>query len=157
MYACIIFPCCLYYLCNPFIIRRLVLSASYSFKTKKLLLRLDDIVSASTLKKLSVDTVALMKLPTYVPPGSYGAITGVIITLRSTGAPYDFISRYFAPWNGIPEDPVTGSAHTVLAPYWSNVLGKNSFFARQDSARGGDLRINITSTTRVSVAGQVRT
>ena len=38
--------------------------------------------------------------------------------------PYDFMSRYFAPWVGIPEDPVTGSAHTVLAPYWAEILGK---------------------------------
>lgn len=53
-------------------------------------------------------------------------VKGVIITLRAKDG-YDFYSRYFAPWVGIPEDPVTGSAHTVLAPYWQQVLGKNEF------------------------------
>lgn len=58
-----------------------------------------------------------------------GTIKGIIITLNgnSAGEGYDFYSRYFAPWVGIPEDPVTGSAHTVLAPYWQTVYGKEEF------------------------------
>ena len=54
----------------------------------------------------------------------------VIVTAKRTD-PYDFVSRYFAPWMGVDEDPVTGSAHTVLAPYWAKVLGKNIFRAYQ--------------------------
>lgn len=69
--------------------------------------------------------------------------------------PFDFISRYFAPWVGIPEDPVTGSAHTVLTDYWSRTLNKTEFFARQCSPRGGDLKIKYESTTkRVILAGE---
>jgi predicted PhzF superfamily epimerase YddE/YHI9 len=52
---------------------------------------------------------------------------------------YDFISRFFAPDRGVPEDPVTGSAHTILTPYWAGRLGKKTMKARQVSPRGGDL------------------
>ena len=62
---------------------------------------------------------------------------GVIATAR--GNDCDFVSRFFAPRAGIPEDPVTGSAHTTLIPYWSHKLGKKKLFARQISQRGGEL------------------
>jgi PhzF family phenazine biosynthesis protein len=62
---------------------------------------------------------------------------GVIITAR--GDKSDFVSRFFAPRVGIPEDPVTGSAHCVLAPYWSGILHKNNLHAFQVSKRGGEL------------------
>ena len=62
---------------------------------------------------------------------------GVIAT--APGKEVDFVSRYFAPALGVPEDPVTGSAHCTLIPYWSNRLGKKKLHARQVSARGGDL------------------
>jgi PhzF family phenazine biosynthesis protein len=61
---------------------------------------------------------------------------GVIVTAAGEGA-YDFVSRYFAPAKGIPEDPVTGSAHCMLAPYWAGRLGKNELRAFQASRRGG--------------------
>ncbi len=61
----------------------------------------------------------------------------VIVTAPGTDA--DFVSRFFAPRSGIAEDPVTGSAHCTLAPYWSRRLGKNNLYARQVSARGGEL------------------
>jgi PhzF family phenazine biosynthesis protein len=61
----------------------------------------------------------------------------VIVTSRSDDPAYDFVSRFFAPWLGINEDPVTGSAHCYLAPYWAGKLGKNDFMAYQASARGG--------------------
>jgi len=66
---------------------------------------------------------------------------GLIVTAPGPkGEPgCDFVSRFFAPAKGIPEDPVTGSAHCTLAPYWAKRLGKTSFFARQVSARGGEL------------------
>jgi PhzF family phenazine biosynthesis protein len=62
---------------------------------------------------------------------------GVIVT--APGEDCDFVSRFFAPRAGIPEDPVTGSAHTTLIPYWSRKLGKKVLFARQISQRGGEL------------------
>ncbi len=62
---------------------------------------------------------------------------GVIVT--APGSDCDFVSRLFGPFYGIPEDPVTGSAHTILTPYWSQRLGRKSLFARQVSKRGGEL------------------
>jgi len=63
---------------------------------------------------------------------------GVIVS--APGSDCDFISRFFAPQLGVPEDPVTGSAHCVLTPFWSERLGKSTLHARQTSARGGELR-----------------
>jgi len=68
----------------------------------------------------------------------------------------DFVSRFFAPRLGIPEDPVTGSAHCSIAPYWSEQLGKTEFRARQVSSRGGDLDLQITGD-RLLISGQART
>lgn len=62
---------------------------------------------------------------------------GVVVT--APGAAVDFVSRYFAPSYGVPEDPVTGSSHSTLVPYWGDRLGKQRLHARQVSARGGDL------------------
>jgi len=57
-----------------------------------------------------------------------GVVKGVIVTLQGKeNEGYDFYSRYFAPWVGIPEDPVTGSAHTVLAAYWKKIYNKDQF------------------------------
>jgi len=70
---------------------------------------------------------------------------------------YDFVSRYFAPWVGIPEDPVTGSAHTVLGVYWQEKLKKSKFFAYQASQRGGEVGVELTTIqdqNRVLLSGQ---
>lgn len=64
--------------------------------------------------------------------------SGLIVTAAGDGD-YDFISRYFAPAKGVPEDPVTGGAHCMLAPYWAHRLGKTEFCAWQASARGGEV------------------
>jgi len=80
---------------------------------------------------------------------------GVIATARGTGR-YDFISRYFAAPYGIDEDPVTGSAHCSLAPYWAERLGKTTFLAWQASARGGELRVQLTGD-RVRLSGHAVT
>jgi PhzF family phenazine biosynthesis protein len=64
--------------------------------------------------------------------------SGVIVTAPGEGN-YDFVSRYFAPAKGIPEDPVTGAAHTMLVPYWAKRLGKTVFRAFQASRRGGEV------------------
>jgi PhzF family phenazine biosynthesis protein len=63
----------------------------------------------------------------------------VLATALGGGAPYDMVSRFFAPYYGVPEDPVTGSAHCALTPFWAKRLGKKTLKARQASARGGDL------------------
>jgi PhzF family phenazine biosynthesis protein len=77
---------------------------------------------------------------------------GVIVTARDTGQPYDFISRFFAPAKGIDEDPVTGSAHCSLVPFWAQRLGKTSLHAFQASARGGELQCRLLGK-RVELAG----
>lgn len=79
---------------------------------------------------------------------------GVIVT--AAGSDVDFVSRFFAPKYGIPEDPVTGSAHCELAPYWAKRLGKNSLAARQVSRRGGDLLCEVKSD-RVLLSGSAVT
>ena len=76
---------------------------------------------------------------------------GVIVTAAGDGI-HDFVSRYFAPAKGIPEDPVTGAAHCMLAPYWANRLGKTAFRAFQASKRGGEVVCRI-SADRVELEG----
>ena len=63
----------------------------------------------------------------------------VLATAPGGATPYDMVSRFFAPYYGVPEDPVTGSAHCALTPFWAKRLGKKTLKARQASARGGDL------------------
>ncbi|KAJ8359931.1 hypothetical protein SKAU_G00164560 [Synaphobranchus kaupii] len=122
----------------------------YSAATKKLLIRLSDSCNRSALTSLQPNATDLLR------SDSRGSIKGVIVTVK--GAPtvqpsYDFFSRYFAPWNGIPEDPVTGSAHSVLAGYWSEKLGKERMLAFQCSDRGGELELALRSDGRVDISG----
>ena len=79
---------------------------------------------------------------------------GVVVTAPSTDC--DFVSRYFAPNLGIPEDPVTGSTHCALAPYWAERIGKTDLFAKQVSTRGGELFCTVTDQ-RVRISGQAVT
>ena len=81
-------------------------------------------------------------------------LRGVIVTAPGLNA--DFVSRFFGPKLGIPEDPVTGSAHCTLAPYWSAKLGKNILSARQISKRGGDIQCELNGN-RVALAGHAVT
>jgi predicted PhzF superfamily epimerase YddE/YHI9 len=76
---------------------------------------------------------------------------GVIVTAAGNDG-YDFVSRYFAPAKGIPEDPVTGAAHCMLAPYWAKKLGKTEFRAFQASRRGGEVICRITGD-RIELQG----
>ncbi|MEN6587924.1 MAG: PhzF family phenazine biosynthesis protein [Sulfuricella sp.] len=78
-------------------------------------------------------------------------LMGVIAS--APGSDADFVSRFFAPKAGVPEDPVTGSAHCVLMPYWAERLGKSSFLARQVSRRGGEIHCALKGD-RVELAGQ---
>jgi PhzF family phenazine biosynthesis protein len=82
---------------------------------------------------------------------------GIGVSSPGTGedADVDFVSRYFAPAKGVPEDPVTGSAHCTLTPYWAQRIGKNRLLARQVSQRPGDLIVTLRDA-RVGIAGKVR-
>ncbi|XP_065809118.1 phenazine biosynthesis-like domain-containing protein 1 isoform X2 [Labrus bergylta] len=118
--------------------------------TKKLMVRLADSCDRSVLTSLKVDPVALQSSE------RSGRVKGLILTMK--GSPdcqpgYDFYSRYFSPWNGIPEDPVTGSAHTVLGSYWSKKLGKKKLLAYQCSRRGGELELEVREDGRINIAG----
>lgn len=76
---------------------------------------------------------------------------GLIVTAPGDGS-CDFVSRFFAPQSGVPEDPVTGSAHSALVPFWAGRLGKTTLHARQISARGGELWCELAGD-RVKIAG----
>ncbi len=103
-------------------------------------------VDERDLLNMSPDFGQLKKVP----------VRGVIVTSRSSDPTYDFLSRFFAPGAGIDEDPVTGSAHTALTPYWAAKLGKAEMMARQASARGGVLKVTLKGD-RVLMAGQAVT
>jgi predicted PhzF superfamily epimerase YddE/YHI9 len=83
-------------------------------------------------------------------------VRGVIVTAPSSAAGFDFVSRFFAPGAGVDEDPVTGSAHCALGPYWAAKLGRREFTAFQASARGGVVRVRLQGD-RVILGGQAVT
>jgi len=97
--------------------------------------------------KPDIDAMGRMKLPFEVK--------GVSVTSEASGG-YDIVSRFFAPWLGIGEDPVTGSLHTVLAPYWCGKLGKEELLAFQASERSGEMALTMDDE-RVYVTGEAVT
>ena len=99
--------------------------------------------SAQAVCDLSPDMARIAGLP---------GVAGVIVTAEGS-APYDIVSRYFAPIKGIPEDPVTGGAHCALAHFWSERLGRNHFLAWQASARGGEMGVRLVGE-RVELEGR---
>lgn len=101
------------------------------------------LASAAAVSALQPDLRALQAIP--------GLGLGVIAT--APGDDCDFVSRYFAPAGGIDEDPVTGSTHSVLTPFWAERLHRNKMLARQLSRRGGTLRCELRGN-RVAIAGQ---
>jgi PhzF family phenazine biosynthesis protein len=105
-----------------------------------------ELASAETVRNLQPNFSALKKLP----------VRAVSVTSRSDLPQYDFISRVFGPGSGIDEDPVTGSAHCYLAPYWEKHLGKSEFVACQASARGGEVRVRLKGD-RAILGGQAVT
>ena len=80
----------------------------------------------------------------------------VIVTSESSLSDFDFISRNFAPWVGVNEDPVTGSAHCALANYWKNILDKSSLTAFQASERGGVVNMEVMGNNRIQLSGKAR-
>lgn len=112
-------------------------------KTRKLVIHIEDAEEIPMLKPdfgklaaVSFDTV----------------IKGVGVTAK--GADYDIISRYFNPWAGVNEDPVTGSVHTLLANYWGSLLNKKELLAYQASERGGEIRIRLADSNRIELWGK---
>ena len=103
-----------------------------------------EVASEDEVRALDPDHARLRRIP----------VRGVIVTSRS--AEYDFVSRFFAPGSGIDEDPVTGSAHCCLTPYWSAKLGKDAMTAFQASKRGGVVRVRLTGD-RVKLGGEAVT
>jgi PhzF family phenazine biosynthesis protein len=102
------------------------------------------------VRGINPDFAAILKIPTHA----------VIVTAKGDSA--DFVSRFFAPEVGVFEDPVTGSAHCTLIPYWAEKLGKNELFARQISARGGELfcalqgdRVKIGGNAALYLKGEI--
>jgi len=102
--------------------------------------------SAAVIKFLKPDFKLLMKV----------TARGIIVTSRSQSPEFDFVSRFFAPSLGIDEDPVTGSAHCTLGPYWAKKLSKSKFAAYQASRRGGTLEVELIGN-RVLLRGQAVT
>jgi len=105
-----------------------------------------EVESEATLRALRPDFRLLTEVP----------VRGVIVTSRADSAEFDFVSRFFAPRSGVNEDPVTGSAHSLLGPFWEGRLGKSEFVAYQASARGGVIRVRVAGE-RVFLTGQAVT
>jgi PhzF family phenazine biosynthesis protein len=105
-----------------------------------------EVASEPIVRALSPDIAALARIDT----------RGIIVKARASTPGYDFVSRFFGPRAGVPEDPVTGSAHCALGPYWTSRLGKEAFVAYQASARGGDVRVKVAGD-RVKLGGQAVT
>ena len=108
-----------------------------------------EVESEEAVRALDPDHARLRAIP----------VRGVIVTSRASNGghgEFDFISRFFAPGSGIDEDPVTGSAHSCLAPYWSSRLGKDEMTAFQASKRGGVVRVRLAGD-RVKLGGQAVT
>jgi len=105
-----------------------------------------EVDSEQTVRNLHPDFALLKRTKT----------RGVIVTARADGDEFDFVSRFFAPGAGIDEDPVTGSSHCVLGPYWAKQLGKTEFVAYQASARGGVVKVALAGD-RVKLGGQAVT
>ena len=103
-----------------------------------------EVESEATVRALNPDHTALKKLP----------VRGIMVTAASSE--FDFVSRFFAPGSGVTEDPVCGSAHCALSPYWSQRLGKSRLHAYQASQRGGELRLEMLGD-RIQIEGQAVT
>jgi PhzF family phenazine biosynthesis protein len=105
-----------------------------------------EVDSEEVVRNLSPDFVRLRAL----------SVRGIMVTSIAESEGFDFVSRFFAPGSGIDEDPVTGSAHCCLGPYWSKKLGKDEMVAYQASARGGVVWVRVVGD-RVYLGGQAVT
>jgi len=105
-----------------------------------------EVDSEVTVRAMNPDMKLLREIPA----------RGFIVTSRSRSGEFDFVSRFFAPAVGVDEDPVTGSAHSSLGPYWKRKLGKKEFRAFQASERGGEIRVRV-GEERVFIGGRAVT
>ena len=105
-----------------------------------------EIDGEAAVRRLAPNHTALATLP----------VRGVIVTSRADSPGYDFVSRFFAPGSGVAEDPVTGSAHCALGPYWQSRLGKSQLVGYQASPRGGIVRVRVVGD-RVRLGGKAVT
>jgi PhzF family phenazine biosynthesis protein len=105
-----------------------------------------EVGSEATVREIAPNLAALATLP----------VRGIMVTSRAEDTAFDFVSRFFAPSVGIAEDPVTGSAHCCLGPYWGERLSKTSLVAHQVSQRGGVIRVSLRGD-RVDLGGRAVT
>jgi PhzF family phenazine biosynthesis protein len=105
-----------------------------------------EVGSEDEVRGLAPDFAVLRTLP----------VRGIMVTSAASTPSYDFVSRFFAPSAGIDEDPVTGSAHCCLGPYWGEKLNKQDLLAYQASARGGTIRV-VLHGDRVRLSGRAVT
>jgi PhzF family phenazine biosynthesis protein len=130
-----------------------IINSVYNEETRIVLLEIED---SELLQSLAPDFGALVD--------SISDISGVLVTAPSKQAAYDFESRFFWPWDGTDEDPVTGGTHTFLTKYWSERLGKNKMKSFQCSERSGFMDVEITprntllikSQAQIILEGQIR-
>ncbi len=118
-------------------------NVAYNKETNILLLEIKDTVK---LQELRPDYEALFK--------SVDAINGVLVSAQSINDEFDFHSRYFWPWSGTNEDPVTGGTHTFLTPYWSKRLGKITMKSFQSSKRTGFMEVTLLSDQKIAIKSQ---
>jgi PhzF family phenazine biosynthesis protein len=127
------------------LIEAIGIEPSFSGRTKfDRLLQFD---SEKTIRDMKPDFEALATIPD---------TRGIIVTSVSNDARFDFVSRFFAPSIGLNEDPVTGSAHCALAPFWSARLSKSAMTGFQASRRGGTVRVTLNAD-RVVLGGMAIT
>ncbi|GFV22687.1 phenazine biosynthesis-like domain-containing protein 1 [Trichonephila clavipes] len=125
----------------------------FSSSAKMYLIQFSDNVTRKQFEEIKVNGSELLA----AEPGD---IIGVIVTVKGSGKDctdeegksYDFLSRFFAPWSGVAEDPVCGSSHCVLAPYWTKILNKKDFYGRFCSSRGGNVHIQLVGD-RILLSG----
>ncbi|MFH1144951.1 MAG: PhzF family phenazine biosynthesis protein [Candidatus Eisenbacteria bacterium] len=129
---------------SPEMTRALGIDPIYAGLTGKI--HLLEVASAEIVRSMNPAFASLREFPG----------RGVMVTAAAGKQPFDFVSRYFAPWIGVDEDPVTGSAHCALGPYWSRRLGKTEMLAYQASRRGGVVHVRVDGS-RVHLGGQAVT
>jgi len=120
-------------------------NAVYNAETNVLMLEIED---SQILRNLDPDFVALKR--------SHDTINGVLVTARSKDSKFDFESRYFWPWSGTNEDPVTGGTHTFLSKYWGERLGKTKMCSFQCSERTGFMELELIDNSKVRIMSQAQ-
>jgi PhzF family phenazine biosynthesis protein len=122
-----------------------ILGAPIQFAGRSRFDLLVELESEESVRTLRPDIARLNKFP----------VRGVIVTARSHSGEYDLVSRFFAPRVGVDEDPVCGSAHCCLGPYWAEKIGRTKLTARQLSCRGGTVKIRVEGPRTVLIGHAV--